>query len=85
MQEYAPTDACTGIYTPEHGRCVYYVCDMWNTTTMFGDENEPLLLSVGAERSTSIRKASSTTQGHLDLGKPVNGFTRFVSENDHFF
>lgn len=52
---------------------------------MFGDENEPLLLSVGAERSTSIRKASSTTQGHLDLGKPVNGFTRFVSENDHFF
>lgn len=44
-----------------------------------------LLLCVGAERSTSIRKASSTTQGHLDLGKPVNGFTRFVSENDHFF
>lgn len=47
MQEYAPTDACTGIYTPEHGRCVYYVCDMWNTTTMFGDENEPFATVCG--------------------------------------
>ena len=52
---------------------------------MSGDENGPLLLSMGAERSTLIRKTSSTTQGPLDLSKPANSFTAFVSENDRFF
>lgn len=33
-----------------------------------------LLLSMGAEGSTLIRKTNSTTQGPLNLGKSANSF-----------